>query len=512
MPVSFKSALNAVTPLNCSVIQGRPSPDAPHIPVAIIGAGACGLTAALMLRDAGVDCVMLERDASLGGSTALSSGFIPAAGTAVQKAMGMDDSPARFAADIQAKAHGTGAAHLVAAYSESIRLAVDTLQAKHAIEFQVLDGFLYPGHSTYRMHTVPEKTGVGLMARLLQAAASANVPIVTEALVRELWQGGDGRICGVGYQRPDGRMEHVSCDVLILACNGFGGNADMVGELLPAMRDAIFAGHTGNDGSAIAWGRALGARLADLGGYQGHGSWAVPHGALITWALMMEGGVQLNSEGERFHDETQGYSEAAVDVLAQPGGVAWNVFDGEILTLARSFPDFCEAEKMGAVKTCADTEALAKLIGCKEIRCVAIVNIANNIYNTWANGIFDSQREFKRPLKTPFYAVKVTGALFHTQGGLDIDAQCRVLRADGTAFPNLIAAGGAARSVSGNAVWGYLSGNGLLSAVAGGYIAAETASKIVAGHVAQTTAQPAAEPAAESAAQPATQPAASSPA
>ena len=45
----------------------------------------------------------------------------------------------------------------------------------------------------------------------------------------------------------------------------------------------------------------------------------------------------------------------------------------------------------------------------------------------------------------------------------------------GNAFPNLWAAGGAARSVSGNAVWGYLSGNGLLSAVAGGHIAAQTA-------------------------------------
>ena len=71
----------------------------------------------------------------------------------------------------------------------------------------------------------------------------------------------------------------------------------------------------------------LGARLADLGGYQGHGSWAVPQGALITWALMMEGGIQVNAEGRRFHDETGGYSEAAVQVLAQPGGVAWNVFD-----------------------------------------------------------------------------------------------------------------------------------------------------------------------------------------
>jgi fumarate reductase flavoprotein subunit len=80
-------------------------------------------------------------------------------------------------------------------------------------------------------------------------------------------------------------------------------------------------------------------------------------------------------------------------------------------------------------------------------------------------------------LAAPYCAIKVTGALFHTQGGLDIDEQCRALHEDGTPFPNLLAAGGAARGVSGNAVWGYLSGNGLLSAVAGGYIAAHTAAR-----------------------------------
>ena len=48
----------------------------------------------------------------------------------------------------------------------------------------------------------------------------------------------------------------------------------------------------------------------------------------------------------------------------------------------------------------------------------------------------------------------------------------RVLDGDGQPLANLWAAGGAARGVSGNHVSGYLSGNGLLSAVAGGYIAA----------------------------------------
>ncbi len=437
-------------------------PGTTELPVAIVGSGACGLTAALMLRDAGIDCVLLERDARPQGSTALSSGFIPAAGTGVQQAAGVhDDSAERFAKDIQAKAHGTAAPHLVAAFTEAIAPAIDALQQRHGLAFELLDGFLYPGHSVRRMHTLPQRTGTALVAALEAAAVRAGALQLADALVRELCCDADQRVLGVGYQRPDGHMEYLACRVLVLACNGFGGNAAMVRELLPEMRNAVFAGHAGNDGSAIAWGRQLGAGLADLGGYQGHGSWAVPQGALITWALMMEGGVQVNAEGRRFHDETAGYSEASVQVLAQPGGFAWNLFDARLLALGRTFPDFVAAEEAGAVRQASDTAALAALIGCDT--------------DTLAATLAGTR------LQPQYCAIKVTGALFHTQGGLDIDAQCRVRRDDGTPLPNLLAAGGAARGVSGNAVWGYLSGNGLLSAVAGGFIAARTAAQLLAG-------------------------------
>lgn len=83
-------------------------------------------------------------------------------------------------------------------------------------------------------------------------------------------------------------------------------------------------------------------------------------------------------------------------------------------------------------------------------------------------------RNEAQKFKPPYYAVKVTGALFHTQGGLEIDASARVLDAQGRPLPNLYAAGGAARGLSGARVWGYLSGNGLLSAVALGRIAGQS--------------------------------------
>ena len=459
------------------IVRAQAMPeDTPQVAVAIVGAGACGLTTAIRLREAGVECVLLERDAVPSGSTALSSGLIPAAGTRVQRALGIEDSLELFAQDILQKTDHTAPPHLVQAYVQAVPHAIDALE-RLGITFEVQDGFLYPGHRVRRMHGVPEHTGAALMAGLERTATGLGADLLTEAVVRELWVDADdhanNRVLGVGYVRPDGRMEHLGCEVLVLACNGFGGNSAMVRELLPAMGDAAFGGHTGNDGSAIQWGRALGASLLDLHGYQGHGSWITPQGALMSWATIMEGGIQVNTRGERFQDETQGYSEAAVHVLDQPGSVAWEVFDEALLPLTRSFPDFAPAEAAGALRRAADVGELARLIGCDAATLARTLDAVDPAVQDPLG------RTFKRRLQAPFYAVKVTGALFHTQGGLDVDAHCRVRHSGGRLLPNLLAAGGAARGVSGNDVWGYLAGNGLLSAVAGGWIAGSTATELL---------------------------------
>ncbi len=448
------------------------SPDL-QVPALIVGAGACGLTAGLALVQAGVDALLLERDLQPAGSTSLSSGFIPAAGTLAQRAVGIDDSAEQFAADIQHKAGGQAAPHLVAAYTQAIAPAMDFLQQQHGLHWELLDNFLYPGHQRHRMHSLPQRTGAALMGALQSAAQRAGLSLLTQALATELVVDAQQRVLGLRMQRPDGQLETIGCQALLLACNGFGGAVDLRRRFLPDMAHAPFAGHMGNDGSAIRWGEALGARLADLQACQGHGSWAVPHGLLISWALMMEGGVQINADGRRFHDESHGYSEAAVPVLAQPGGAAWSVFDAPILALARGFPDFQQAEAAGAVKTAPDLQDLAALIGCPP-------DVLAHTLQALEPGRADAfGRVFRRPLQAPYFAVRVTGALFHTQGGLDIDAQCRVLGHNGQPLPNLWAAGGAARGVSGNRLEGYLSGNGLLSAVAGGWLAAQAMAQLL---------------------------------
>jgi fumarate reductase flavoprotein subunit len=452
--------------------------DAPvSTPALVIGAGACGLTAALVLASRGIDPVVVERDARPAGSTSLSSGFIPAAGTAVQRALDIDDSAAEFARDIQAKAHGHAAPHLVAAYTAAIAPAMDFLQQRHGLQWDVLDGFLYPGHTRRRMHSLKARTGSALTQALEAACETQGIALLRQAQAQTLIVDESSRVLGVEVLRPDGTLEAIACDTLLLACNGYGASPELLQRFVPEMASAEFAGHPGNDGTALLWGEALRAPLADMQAYQGHGSWAQPHGVLITWALMMEGGVQINTLGLRFHDETQGYSEAALHVVAQPGRVAWNVFDSPLVDLARGFPDFASAEAAGALKSAPDLPSLARIMGCDPT--VLEATLASQCQSAQQQMPDNFGRRFKRSLTAPYYAVRVTGALFHTQGGLDISAQCRVRRTAGAAadhespvLPNLWAAGGAARGVSGNHVSGYLSGNGLLSAVAGGYLAA----------------------------------------
>jgi fumarate reductase flavoprotein subunit len=426
------------------------------IPVVIIGAGACGLVAALAARDAGAEVLVLERDSSPSGSTALSSGFIPAAGTRYQRAAGIEDSPEIFAADVMRKNHGQADRRIVEAVCRGIGPTLEWLDERHGIHFDVLQSFTYPGHSRLRMHAVAEKTGEALMAALLRACAE--IDILTPARVTDI---GDGT--RLRLERPDASAEEVECDALVLACSGFGGNREMVARYLPEIADALYFGHVGNQGDAVKWGTALGAAVADMTAYQGHGSVATPHGILITWALMTEGGIQVNANGERFSNEHQGYSEQCLPVLEQPERVAWCIYDERLHQLGMTFPDYREAHAAGAVKPAPELPKLKATLAQVE---------------RFADGREQDPfgRDFatKPKLVPPYHAIKVTGALFHTQGGLVIDETARVLP-----LPNVFAGGGAARGLSGAHVWGYLSGNGLLSAVGLGAIAGAQAARLV---------------------------------
>lgn len=449
------------------------------IPIAIIGAGACGLVAALAVKDGGVEPVVFERDGVPQGSTALSAGMIPACETRIQAEKGVGDSVAAMAADIQRKAKGEADPDLVAAMCQASGPAIDWLTDAQGIELTLVEGFLYSGHSFPRMHGPVSRTGADLIGALVGAAERTEIEIVTNAHVTDLFADPDGSVRGLKVRRPDGKVECIGCDALILACNGFGGNAEMLKKHIPDMVEANYFGHKGNQGDAVIWGEALGAATRHLGAYQGHGSVAHPHGILISWALMMEGGIQINLEGKRFSNEHEGYSEQGRKVMAQSDGIAWNIFDTRLFDLAMDFEDFRQANASGAIFSSDGVEDLAQAIGVPPDALAATMD--ESVRLSKGQGVDPFGRDFstKPALKPPYKAIKVTGALFHTQGGLVVDADARVKRPDGSLLPNLYAGGGAACGVSGSSDWGYLSGNGLLAAVTLGRLVGQAAARQV---------------------------------
>ena len=449
-------------------------------PIVIVGAGAAGLCAALAAHEAGVaEVIVLERDSLPRGSTALSSGLVPAAGTRFQRAHGINDSPALFASDIRHKAHGEADAAIVERVADEAGSAIEWLALRYGLPFSLVHDFDYPGHSQRRMHGLPSRSGAELIDRLRQASDESAISLVLNATVCALYVDGRGRIGGLDIMRPDGARDRLGCEALILGCSGYGGDADLVARHIPEMRGAAYFGHPGNCGDAVRWGEALGAKFLHMSGYQGHGSVAHPHGVLVTWAVIMEGGFQVNKSGARFADESQGYSEEAAIVLAQPGGIAFDIFDERIAAIARQFADFQQAEACGAI---VEASTVADLAARLDIPVAALAQSFAEVEEAKSartNDRFGRSFAGASPLLPPFKAVKVTGALFHTQGGLAVDAEARVLDLRGAALPNLFAAGGAAAGVSGSRAGGYLSGNGLLTAVVLGRLAGQSAVRLV---------------------------------
>jgi fumarate reductase flavoprotein subunit len=445
--------------------------------VVVVGGGGCGLTAAIAAAQGEVDVLVLEKQARPWCNTARSGGMVPAAGTRFQRAAGVIESPEAMAEDILRKNGRTSdpetTLHLCRMAPRLVEWLVDSVGV--ALDF--VHDFKYPAHSEFRMHAPPSRTGAALWADLRRAvAAHPRAELVVGAGATGLIVDGGGSARGVVVER-DGRVERIGARKVILAANGFAANRAMIARYCPDMAGAYYFGGEGNTGEAIRWGQALGGAVAFMDAYQAHASVAVPHGILITYAVITEGGIQVNRNGRRFGDETTGYSEHALRVLAQPEGLAWNVYDERLHRLALGFEDYRQALDAGAVVAAATADELAAALGLP----------ARGLADTLA--VYRAAAEAQRPdpfgrrdcrrLEPPLRGVMVTGALFHTQGGLRVDTAARVLRTDGRAVPNLYAGGGVAAGLSGHGPGGYFSGNGLLTALGYGMLAGRDAARAI---------------------------------
>ncbi|MFN8169744.1 MAG: FAD-dependent oxidoreductase [Candidatus Nanopelagicales bacterium] len=441
-----------------------------EVDVAVVGAGGCGLAAALAAADLGATVLVLEKTAVPLPNTTRSTGMIPAAGTRWQRAAGIDDSPETFAADMRRKTHGQGDERLARRLSEVSADLLVWLVDDLGVQLDIVTGFTYPGHSRERMHSPADRSGASLMRDLGRAAAAReHVDVVTGAAVTGLVvTPARDRVVGVLVDHG-GATQRVRAGAVVLAANGFAADEGLVRERCPAIAGALYLGGEGSTGEAISWAVELGAATRFLDAYQGHATVAVPHNVLVSYSTVMEGGILVNRDGRRFGDETAGYSEYATAVVAQPGGTAVLLFDERVHELALAFDDYRTAVEAGAVRSAQEPSELADRFGIDQAGLAATLSA----YAAAARGEAADEhgRQDCRELVGPWRGVRVTGALFHTQGGVVVDEHARVLRDDGEPVVGLYAGGGTAEGLSGPGAGGYMSGNGLLSALGLGWLA-----------------------------------------
>lgn len=436
----------------------------------IVGAGGCGLTAAIALHDTcpNANIAVVDKADRACGNTVLSSGSIPAAGTRFQKAVGVDDSPAIFQEDLLAVAGAHEAMSLMRALTETSAEAVEWLVDRANVRLTLVETYKHIGHRVHRLHAPPSRRGEDLMNDLMAECDRRGIPVVWNCAVNDLVIE-DGKLAGVVSATPDGEIVDITADNVVLATNGFAANRRLLERFVPEIAAATYGGGMGSEGEAIEWGEALGAGLANMKAYQAHASLADPHGSLVTWTVIEKGGVIVDATGRRFGNESVGYSAFAALEL-QHDGPFWMIADTRVRDVtAAGQEEYAELVEHGGVIAGSLDEICARCGIEREGLAATLAEVHQNA----ASGTVD---HFGRsdwgiaPLQEPLTATRITPALFHTQGGLRVDQDGRVLRTDDRVIEGLWAGGGAASGISGNQGGrGYMSGNGLLTALGLGY-------------------------------------------
>lgn len=441
-----------------------------QVDVLVVGAGACGLAAAITAHDRGVSAAVIEKRHVPGGNSSLSTGSVPAANSRFQREMGIADSPDALVADLMNIAKETDDLALVRRLAEVSAGVVEWLIDEVGARMQLITAYKHIGHSVSRLHAPVSRVGQDLVDDLLRAVERRGIPLAVGNTALDLIVE-NGAVKGAVVESSDGKFE-MRAEKTILAVNGFAANSELVRRYCPEIAGADYFGAPGSTGEAVIWGERIGADFANMAAYQGYAAVAYPHGSLLSWTTMEKGGILIDDTASRFGDESLGYSGFAKHVLNH-GRTTYAVFDQRIFDIAAQEQEFRELDELGGIKKADDAREFAARLGVPP----AAFERELGTYNDAAAGkMIDrfGRRNFGlAPLTGRLFGCQVKPGLFHTQGGLRVDRDARVLRPDGKVIPNLFAGGGAAAGISGRAgALGYASGNGLLSAIALGRLAA----------------------------------------
>ena len=489
--------------------------------VVVIGAGGAGMTAAMTAADAGQKVVILESQAMVGGNSARATGGMNAAKTVYQdenefdQAAGVEktlataaekyadnetipalaktvseqwaayqanptgyfDSVELMELDTMVGGKGINDPELVKTLCEGTADAIDWLD-ENGITLHNVSSF--GGASVKRIHRPVNEEGkvvsVGAyMIPLLQEnCEKRGIDIVLNTTVDTILTDANGAAVGVSGTDKDGNTVVVNAKSVILATGGFGANLDMVTQYKPELAGFMTTNAAGAQGQGIEMATAIGAGTVDMDQIQIHPTVEANTAALITEGLRGDGAILVNANGERFIDEVGTRDVVSAAEIAQPGSYSWLIVDQAMADASSVIQGYI---KKGYTKTGATYEELAKEL---DVDPAAFANTMEtwNSYVEAKNDPDFGRTSFANKLDTaPYYAIKVTAGVHHTMGGLTINTNTEVLKADGTVIPGLFAAGEVTGGVHGA---NRLGGNAVADFTVFGRIAGKAASDYAA--------------------------------
>ena len=489
--------------------------------IVIVGAGGAGMTAAITAANEGKNVVVLESQPMVGGNSVRATGGMNAGDTVYQDENEFGESAGvektlKTAADKYADNETiTALAKTVSeqwaayqanpvGYFDSVELMeldtmiggkgindpalVQTLCANSADAIDWLDEHgitlhsvsSFGGASVKRIHRPVDAEGktvsVGsYMIPLLQEnCEKAGVQIMLNTTANEILTDANGAAVGVKATGASGETVTVNAKAVVITSGGFGENLDMVVKYKPELKGFMTTNASGIQGQGIEMATAIGADTVDMDQIQIHPTVEANTAALITEGLRGDGAILVNAEGKRFIDEVGTRDVVSAAEIAQTGSYSWLVVDQAMADASSVIQGYI---KKGYTVEGATYEELAKAMGVDEAAFAQTMADWNSCVEAKSDAEF-GRTSFANKLDTaPYYAIKVTAGVHHTMGGLKINTNTEVLKADGSVIPGLFAAGEVTGGVHGA---NRLGGNAVADFTVFGRIAGAAASKYAA--------------------------------
>jgi fumarate reductase flavoprotein subunit len=445
--------------------------------VVVVGSGAAGLAAAWAASAAGARTLVVESEGTTGGSSRLSGCWIQAAGTSLQRAAGIEDSPAAMLHDYLTTNRWRVEPGLARVYCEQAPTVVEWLLAL-GLEFgPVVRAGAEPVPRGHR--ALGE--GDALITVLERACRAAGVELALGNRVEQL-RVEHGRVTGVRA-----RGEDATARCVVLATGGFARSPalrrEYLGGRLLGGADPETLAAPGSRGDALVFGADLGAAVVG----QDRALW-------VPSPLTPAGVLLVDPHGRRFVDESADFTTAA-QAAAEFGDVHVAIFDERIrrgptnAAIPRTASGFLFCDEpvrvagtpleqwvaRGDLVMADGLDAIAGGFGIAPDALAATVDAYNAACRAGVDARFEKPAEWLVPIESPpFYGARVRpSVLVATFCGLRIDRQARVIDRHERPIPGLFAAGEAAGGVVGDVYAGH--GNSITSGLVFGRIAGAAA-------------------------------------